>query len=337
MYDYDQTLYFGSNLEKFLELPISEAISYDMKNEAMLPNGDLVFILTTKTGEEREILLEIFNQGENIYIEKDPIEKFLKYRHLGELWKSYQVTCGKNWYDEPLRSFWFDCDSSNGSNAIMNRIYKKLWGWSYPGAMDKEMVTEDHPLYSRKKPSARWSQFQIWDELEVGADTMHSFYQVYKRAVAILGSEEAAKNNQLLQQFATLTHTIGNFTLIPHRIIFQPGEDWRYFQSRGCRSELKDNWYLSLKVLEDFFLSKGEKEAFENYLLAFFMDDYLIESSTKRVEPVSHEMKVRDYGRIFKDKKPLPENREELDTYLRMVNDNILWRGRRMLAALKMD
>ena len=181
------------------------------------------------------------------------IEGFLTAGHsLEALWE-YDFKNESPWPDvvgetDPIRKFRlykgkteppFDCDRCQ---LAMN-LYTRLWGWSYGrrGVMPESLAS---------RFGGRITGF--------GSDTMNSFATVYRTARNIYyQSAKSPDANKRLAQFAALTHTAGNFTLVPYQL--DPANDKRSFNSyRGYRGEDGNKYFvydfsdLSLKLIQEY-------------------------------------------------------------------------------------
>lgn len=134
----------------------------------------------------------------------------------------------------------FDCDSSDGTCPLTSDIYNRLWGWTYENRFHL--------------PERLSSCFQgQWERM--GSDTMNSFSTIYRIASPVYyNNSRLLEQNELLVSFASLTHTIGNFTLVPFQL--SPQKDRRSFnQYRGFRGNDSNPYFvydffdLSLKLI----------------------------------------------------------------------------------------
>jgi hypothetical protein len=239
---------------------------------------------------------------EDLRNENNTIKKFLKYKDYYKVNKK------------------FDCDNSNGSCALADNIYYSLWGWCY-----KSRYTISDDLKDKLGVP--------WDRL--GTDTMNSFSTTYSQALKIDSQDHDTVNiNINLQKFAGLTHSIGNFTLIPFKL------DWHndkksFNQYRGAnfgKYFVYDYFDLSLKLIKENI----SEEAFKNYIDTFFLDDYV--DKDYEIKPLfkSHEAFLRSSKLDLENpKKFIPQNEAELNEYLVNVINNIELRGRRIVDELE--
>jgi len=276
----------------------------------------------------------------NQYIIKDDaankIRRFLQYTEsldTGNPIKKLYIT---NIY--ALGKVKCDCDSSDGSYALTNEIYDRLWGWHF----DKRGKSRKVPDNLKEKLGHKWGN------MELGSDTMNSFKTTYDQAIIIEATKQkinldqyktqygynrmvlikdypsvlrVINGNTHLQRYALLTHTIGNFTLIPNKIRFADGK-WASFQSRGIL--LKDYWDLSLDALQNFLngsLSKVADNSFERYVDTFYLNDYIEHGTVKQLF-------TRQEGHI------LPQTEDELNEFLQNVNHLIILRGKKIVDEL---
>ena len=233
--------------------------------------------------------------------EQDPIKKFKRYKQ-----NNTNKADGK----------FFDCDNSNGRCPLTDSIYSSLWGWSYQRRF--------------KLPSHLQELFGVyWDRL--GSDTMNSFLTTYTRAVKILGADSAAIN-PALRKFASLTHSIGNFTLVPFHLL--PNDANSFNQYRGAnlgKYFVFDYFDLSLKLIKE----NVSNDVFVSYIDTFYLNDYVDQNYNvlplfkRHADYLSHTPLDLDNPEKF-----LPRTEKELNEYLQNVIEKILARGYRIAAHL---
>ncbi|KGR91574.1 hypothetical protein CD30_04500 [Ureibacillus massiliensis 4400831 = CIP 108448 = CCUG 49529] len=214
----------------------------------------------------------------------------------------------------------FDCDNSNGTCALTDSLYQMLWGWSYKNRYSV-------PEFLKEKFGLQWNRF--------GPDTMNSFATTYNQALVIYGNDEnKVKGNPYLNQFAALTHSIGNFTLLPFKL--NPEEDGKSFnQYRGAnfgKYFVYDYFDLSLKLLKE----SVSDLVFKKCIDTFFLNDYV--DANYNVKPLfkSHAAFLSSERLSLNNpRKFLPQNESELNEYLNNVIINIQARARRIVAELQ--
>lgn len=216
----------------------------------------------------------------------------------------------------------FDCDNSNGTCPLTDDFFKKLWNWSYK---DRYSV----PPALKSKFGLNWSRF--------GPDTMNSFLTTYKQALTIYGNDASkAHNNIYLNRFAALTHSIGNFTLIPFKL--NPEEDEKSFnQYRGAnfgKYFVLDYFDLSLKIIKE----NVKESVFKDYIDTFLLNDYV--DKDYNIKPLfKGHQEFLNSNKLSLDNpmKFLPQSEDELNEYLSNVNFNIESRSKRIISALKVN
>lgn len=243
-----------------------------------------------------------------------------------ELWLEYRNT-GKGW----------DCDgsgkNSNVTCGLSRDIYKVLWGW------DSE---KDSPFKNTKQ----------FDNMRMGPDTMNSFFKVLTDVIEIVnpeGKKEYFKtvgktlgkkkmwwskedferegflklienvrhNNEvgvLITEYAKLTHTIGNFVLVPNGF------------NQGRAFKTNDYWDLSLMLIEKGIKCKGNmpSELLLKYINTFFLWDYVDENYNIKPFFTSHSLQNKK-----------PKTIQEAVILLQSITNAILRRGYFMVAILK--
>ncbi|MDF2513397.1 MAG: hypothetical protein K0S04_3263 [Herbinix sp.] len=226
--------------------------------------------------------------------EVDPLTRFIKYKSHKER---------------------FDCDSSDGSCSLTNEIYDKLCGWHFTTANKRCISSLD----------------EMFGKIMWGCDTMNSFWTTYNKAEAIYTYAKEkditliysdVDDNPYIQEFAYLTHSIGNFTLIPHLVRFREDKGQGYFQSRGIKCYYQDYWDRSLQLLKKE-INFGEK-TFSKYISTFYHDEYV--NANNEIIPL--------FEGHFDRPLPGPQTEEELNKYLENVICRIRSRGKTMVAIL---
>jgi len=223
-------------------------------------------------------------------------------------------------YNKDKKMANFDCDNSNGTCPLADSIYMALWGWSYKNRFTlPDLLKKDFEL--------------IWDRF--GPDTMNSFATTYRQALKIYGNDKnKAYGSHYLQELASLTHYIGNFTLFPFKL--NPKEDKKSFnQYRGFNSGkyfVYDYFDLSLKILKE----NVDDLIFRKYIDTFYLNDYVDENYNIKPLLKSHEALLNC------EKMPtnnpdqfLPQTESELNEYLKNVISKIKARGKRIASELE--
>lgn len=200
----------------------------------------------------------------------------------------------------------FDCDGSaiKGTNEkyfckLSREIYRKFWDFN-------DDINKNRTI---KNNYGLVSGFDI----EFGPDTLNSFITSY---------ENNTSNNVTFKNFAVLTHTIGNFTLVPRmEDKFEKG----FNSYRGLH--YGDYWDISLQHL----LSKGFKNdetKFREYIDTFFIWDYVDE----KYNPLSLFMNHSDFTKRTSCKSDI--KRDNYQNFLDNVEYAIKRRGKFMVYML---
>ncbi|KYG33899.1 hypothetical protein [Alkalihalobacillus trypoxylicola] len=245
---------------------------------------------------------------DEVNAEKAPIQKIQKYKD-----------CNRN------TSLSFDCDNSNGTCDFVDSIYKELWGWSFRNRMNL--------------PSELYTKFNNdWDRL--GSDTMNSFSTIYRQAIKINSDNKSSvKQNKHLQKFATLTHTIGNLTLVPFKIDFE-NDKKSFNQYRGFRGNETNKYFvydffdLSLKMIKE----NVDPQTFKEYIEIFYLQDFVNMDDNYSIKPLLKKHKpllAQNKMSLDKPESFLPDHNDELNEYLINVNKLIMQRSNRLVNALK--
>lgn len=123
----------------------------------------------------------------------------------------------------------------------------------------------------------------------------------------------------MMNCFAKLTHTLGNFVLVPYGF-----NAARYLPTN-------DYWDAALKILEEkgFETKKGllfKKENYKRYINYFFLWDY-VEKDGYKAKPL--------FGKEIGKRARKPNGEKEITEYLQNVNRYIRRRGIFMVAMLR--
>jgi len=213
-------------IEEFVKMAKDEAVRYDFKD----------FWLTL---EEKNRILCI----KKCIDLTNPIEKVLVYKH----------------YAPPS----FDCDCC----GLMNKIYEKLWGCIRDE--DKSKTSHVYSLGDFNKALEFFDDSCCWQNNFLERDTMNSFFTIYKFALQICLEKKVKFNGwpskssipdllddfdyhrkiiieksedlyKALEDYASLVHSIGNFTML-----INPNTKYKRFNTRRI-FKTYDNWDLSL-------------------------------------------------------------------------------------------
>jgi hypothetical protein len=189
--------------------------------------------------------------------------------------------------------------------------------------------------------------------IEVRADTMNSFMTTYDQAKIIYKNGENhlyanANENEELRKFARLTHTIGNFTLVPRNLPPFTTVNISFNQYRG-RKTVYDYWDLSLRLLKEnlVFPESNLEDSFEQYVRLFYLKDYYLDDNhtikplfTRHkkllAEPLEMPLSLTTaLGKTLKPDDFLPQSESELIEFLKTVNFRIEKRGKKMVRELE--
>lgn len=241
------------------------------------------------------------------------------YKSVGNisLWLEYRNE-GKNW----------DCDGTGnngtGTCVLTRDIYKVLWAWN-------------------SENENRYTTTAYFNNMLMGPDTMNSYFNVLTQVVEVVNpngkieyfkgikgkkhwsrldtSKEKFLNlvanvleqkeiGALLDIYAKLTHTIGNFVLVPEGF------------NVGRTSKTSDFWDLSLQLLQ---LDKNwlQDQTVEKYVNTFFLWEYVNEN---------YEVKPFFAGHSLENKNP--STIAECVEMLQAITNAIVRRGYFMIAML---
>lgn len=240
--------------------------------------------------------LKNISPWDDVNNETNPIQKFLLYKSRNKA------------------SVIYDCDNSNGSSKIADAFYFSLWGWNYDNRLSV-------PDLIKHNVDVEWDRY--------GSDTMNSFMTTYKAAVKIYGSEALAQKNKLLIEFASLTHSLSNFTIMPFKL--QKDDDKSFNQYRGAnfgKYFVFDYFDLSLKLIKESI----SFNAFKQYIDTFVLNDYVDDHYNVKPLMSKHSAYLKaDCLDLTNPSKFLPNTEEELNEYLRNVISLIKSRSIRLM------
>lgn len=247
---------------------------------------------------KKSLLFDLKNISpwDDVNNETNPIQKFLMYKSRNK------------------ESVIYDCDNSNGTSKIANAFYFSLWGWNY----DNRLSIPDS---IKHKVDVEWDRY--------GSDTMNSFMTTYKAAVKIYGSEVLAQKNKLLIEFASLTHCLSNFTMMPFKL--QKDDDKSFNQYRGAnfgKYFVYDYFDLSLQLIKESISFNAFKQYIDTFILNDYVDDHY------NVKPLMSKQSAYLKAVCLDLSNPskfLPNTEEELNEYLRNVISIIKSRSIRLM------
>lgn len=110
---------------------------------------------------------------------------------------------------------------------------------------------------------------------QVGIDTSKFLYEQY----GILLKDKnylrfkIIKDNKIeIERFARLTHSIGNFTVLPYKIN----------TTRGTSKDFRDYWDITLKVIYDLFMSIGDEgiSAWKAFIKKYYLQPFVKHDDT---------------------------------------------------------
>lgn len=258
--------------------------------------------------------LEIFLQSKNV---EDIVYYDFKNESVEERDTTTRDMLGKfERYKSLSRKTNFDCDRC----SLALDIYKRLWGWDY----SKNNFRLSESLQSQFEP--QWKSF--------GADTMNSVQTVLTQANIFYNNKRAeiTKNENFLR-FIALAHTIGNFTLVPHKLYSD--DEYSFNRCRGYSKYgkyfVKDFFDLSLKIIKE----NVDESMFKRYINTFYLNDYVDENYNILPLLQSHKtFLVQKKLCLEQPNKFMPQNIEELNEYWSNVSVKIEARGIRIARLL---
>ena len=280
-------------------------------------------MLESKYKNEYQEIIKKYPELE--YKENDHIKNFLRYRLVNEiLEKEYKFKV-------------FDCDNSNGRCALSQHIYNNLW--------HDDWNANTKILYGGDKYSG---------------DTMNSFWTTYKTALQIYYNEFGNKvggkepniryaldnydnfpevnEKDYIKNFAKLTHTIGNFTLIPKG--FNGNRGFTKFNDTGDYWDLT-LYYLKHKKYDDEIWQETYKFYTDRKIKKYFLEDYFLEDYID--EQVLNDLTIKLFFKNHLNEVLIGQNIDladdhqkavaidNLKTCVNTINDCIEKRGKKMM------
>lgn len=233
------------------------------------------------------------------------------------------------WINYRNKSGAWDCDGSGSRSkntcSLSRDIYKMLWGW--------ESVID-----------SRYKMASSYNYVCMGPDTMNSYFKILTCVIelvdpegkkqyfqSIKGKKRWSKQDTsregflklinkvrkhtdvgpLLNEYAKLTHTIGNFVLVPAGF------------NNGRVNATNDYWDLSLIILKDN-PEWMPQELFQKYINTFFLWDYVDENYEIKPFFKTHSLQNKN-----------PNSVSEAIELIQRITNFILRRGSFMVEMLK--
>ena len=332
-------------LQEFKEKSIEEQIKFDFKDtilEECLRNNSIYKDQIEKIGN---MILE----------EKNPILKLKKWKHN----RSFDIGTNK-------KVIGHDCDSTYLALEIMNQCFFEGKGTV------KEHYTTENENTERKRTDFRYELVIQKDGKEYCfmGDTMNSFQTITNYVVnkfvehsKILKGENSIEAieklpeelKEKLKKYASLSHTIGNFVLVPSESF-----------NKARYTPTQDFWDLTLKCIREFYLEKENFEqgkeihtplcstfncdkrnknwlesykkegntGYENwysFIKSNYMEDYIhMEDKNYEVKSLFGDYK-HDFDNIYPECDDLNELRKIIETFLDITCQNIENRSKRII------
>lgn len=292
----------------------------------------------------------------NLKASYDEVERFLGEKSLKEIAED-DFKCLQNISEENRIQRWlnykakenkyYECDGCGENNEeylckLSRAIYRILWNWDDKRRFGRKRNGKQIINVNRYGSCVRYegqkSENVSFQSL-MGPDTINSFSTTYKLINDGMSVD--------LMKFATRTHCLGNFVLVPAR----------FNSPRGKSQYIKDYWDLSLFNLKLFGYRNCDYELhecsfkiedFNKYINLFFLWDYVDGTQTEYVVKSllsdnfgggQCSKKREDSHFLYMKTKgvqggPLPQA-DEINTFLINVNRAIKRRGVFMAAMLK--
>lgn len=210
-------------------------------------------------------------------------------------------------------------------------IYNKLWG----DKLKKYTYFDD----GNKK-----------EFLPVNGETMNSFTRIYKiYSNTVIGNARYKFDNEELNRFARLTHSIGNF--IPVYAEVSNGKNKSPFNS-GRNQGAYDYWDLTMYDIKEYFDSQNNSikerysykyienskiwlDSYERNWASFCEDNFLEEWKDIDGDELNNKLFWEKHNENRKNVDLFKNDEEKYNKMLKKINDSIVSRGERMYDKLK--
>ncbi|MED1749647.1 hypothetical protein [Bacillus zhangzhouensis] len=200
-------------------------------------------------------------------------------------------------------------------------IYQLLWGTENDPKLESKLYLDRHNLLRGDTMNSFWTTFKnsvisssnktiVYDE--IGINPQKALKDQYHLLISNdnFRDFELVKNNIIaFEKFAALSHSIGNFTVIPH------------WMNIGRYNFSQDYWDVTL---QSFFYFSNSMECWRNFVETYFLQPYVNNDEEWTVS----EFWEGHFLNIGKPKRLTPQNQEELSEYLHKVNLRIEERGK---------
>ncbi|MCM3063797.1 hypothetical protein [Bacillus altitudinis] len=202
-------------------------------------------------------------------------------------------------------------------------IYQLLWSTDYKPEPKSQLNLDRYNLIRGETMNSFWTTFKnsvissknknaLYNEIGININPRKSL----KDQCHLLISNEKFKefkqikdNIAAFEKFATATHCIGNFTVLPH------------WMNSGRRPFSEDYWDVTLQSFFDFFKPMG---CWKDFVEIYFLQPYVNNDNEWTVS----EFWEGHFLSIGKPKQLTPQNQKELSEYLHKVNFRIEERGK---------
>ncbi|MCM3028483.1 hypothetical protein M3584_16615 [Bacillus safensis] len=200
-------------------------------------------------------------------------------------------------------------------------IYQLLWGTENNPGLESKYHLDHYDLLRGETMNSFWTTFKN-SVINSSNKTMlynkigiNSGKSLKKQCHLIIFNDkfqafnEIKRNIAAFGKFATSSHCIGNFTVLPH------------WMNTGRYSFSQDYWDVTLQSFFDFFKQMG---CWKNFVEIYFLQPYVNNDDEWTVS----EFWEGHFLSIGKPKQLTPQNQKELSEYLHKVNLRIEERGK---------
>lgn len=229
----------------------------------------------------------------------------------------------------------FDCDRC----SYAKKVYKKLWGFdnSINTDFQKIIIGSNEIIMGMDTMNSFWNTF-AWSLNKWCSDDLQLVFGIshitLKNVEMLIGNYEALKRILIknlseavfmkLLMFAKLTHTIGNFILIPRSLPPYTTEE-NTFNTARC-ALFNDYFDLSLQCFLNNDVPIWNRTLVKIYADKFLLNDYI--NTNLDIIPFNecHSKIINDGAKIDNRPQTIPELSALLDT----INNRIIHRGKEM-------
>lgn len=234
----------------------------------------------------------------------------------------------------------FDCDRSN----YTKEIYRKIWGWD----SSSEAIFQNIKIGSLSIVMGMDTMNSLWTTLSwalnnwckkdlrnsfginrITAKSIEGLIKDYDKLKKIMVTNLSREIFEEFEEFALLTHTIGNFTLIPKTIRPHTKDNQSFNQARAL--SFNDYFNLSLSWLINNEDDEWTTDTVNSYFDSFFIRDIYVDKDNNIITFSNEQEKILVDNLVVDNR---PQSKVELLNLLRNINKAIILRGQKIETTL---